>query len=353
MRTFFRLHRRLFRCANAEPQRVAGFTLVELLVVIAVIALLVALLLPAVQAARESARRTQCTNRFKQVALAALNYSSSHGEQLPGVSDPLSLQFRKKRFWQLYVSWRFTLLPFLEEQSTYDLFGQSEWDLVPRGEEMGNVNPSVVATYSCPSTPQSPRVDLAAVQWNDSTKSRVNSMGTRDQVAIQIADEFPSGSSDGWPESAGAWNVTKAVREGPLHGYDGIVPGKGAKLKLIVDGLSKTALIGEQAGRPDCMGPYCYASKVENQFAGNASWIGKDGLFWSSWMNGSYFTFTSPELNRANTSGLISFHAAGLNVAFCDGSVRLLSNQTDGPVVYRLLTRDGGASERGTPPVRE
>lgn len=345
-----RLFRPSFRSASTKV-RTAGFTLVELLVVIAVIALLVALLLPAVQAARESARRTQCTSRFRQVAIAALNYSSSHGEQLPGVSDPLSLRFKKQRHWQLYVSWRFTLLPFLEQQTTYDLFAQSEWDLVPRGEDMVALNPSIIPTFSCPSTPQSPRVDLATVRWKDPTKTSVNSLGTRDQVAIQIADEFPAGSSDGWPESAGAWNATKAVREGPLHGYAGIVPGKGAKLKFIVDGLSKTALIGEQAGRPNCTS--CYPSNVEDQFAGNASWLGKDGLFWSSWMNGSYFTFTWPELNRANTAGLNSFHAAGLNMAFCDGSVRLLSNQTDEPVVYRLLTRNGGVSELGPPPKRK
>src|ERR1700760_4340713 len=100
-----------------SPKRKA-FTLVELLVVIAIIGILVALLLPAIQAAREAARRSQCQNHIKNLALAVLNYESAKKRYPPGfVSEPL-----KTEAW----AWSIFILPYIEEQALYDRLSPSE-----------------------------------------------------------------------------------------------------------------------------------------------------------------------------------------------------------------------------------
>jgi len=87
-----------------------GFTLVELLVVIAIIGILIALLLPAVQAAREAARRSQCTNNLKQIALAVHNYHDTYKV------------FPIGNWTTAYGTWLVSLLPFIEQQALADRY---------------------------------------------------------------------------------------------------------------------------------------------------------------------------------------------------------------------------------------
>ena len=100
----------------------SGFTLVELLVVIAIIGILVGLLLPAVQAAREAARRMQCSNNLKQLGLAMLNYESSH-KAFPS-NNPLVV---RPGDGLRYVQgpWTVAILPFMEQGNVYNQWNQN------------------------------------------------------------------------------------------------------------------------------------------------------------------------------------------------------------------------------------
>ncbi len=137
--------------------RRSGFTLIELLVVIAIIAVLIALLLPAVQAAREAARRIQCTNNLKQIGLACHNYHQVHNCFPLGVS----LNMYSLGYWRAKNSWSHfgLLLPFLEQQQVYNA-ANFNWGVEeggPGGSLPIDINVTAADTqinaFMCPSDP--------------------------------------------------------------------------------------------------------------------------------------------------------------------------------------------------------
>lgn len=138
----------------ASRRRAGGFTLIELLVTIAIIGVLVALLLPAIQQAREAARRTQCVNHIRQLALATHGYADVHGQLPPsgivadtirdwvGYEYPVFDQQSGKMF-----SWAMLLLPFLDETNLYNQFDQSRTAL----DQPNEPQQTTVPVYLCPS----------------------------------------------------------------------------------------------------------------------------------------------------------------------------------------------------------
>src|SRR5262249_41622874 len=128
-------------------KRHSGFTLVELLVVIAIIGVLVALLLPAIQAAREAARRSSCTNNLKQFGLALHNYHDTLKVFPPGGIVKTSPTTRNFPSSSVYVSVHAMLLPFFEEANLKNLYDNNRpWQL-----QRPDVAATAVPVFVCPS----------------------------------------------------------------------------------------------------------------------------------------------------------------------------------------------------------
>ncbi len=147
-----------------QSQKKIGFTLVELLVVIAIIGILIALLLPAVQAAREAARRAQCSNNLKQIALALHNYHAQHMVFPPAAIAKLPAAYQgyssngEVDVWGAAMgdhghdghgtSWMLQILPFIERAAIYE-----QWDFVHNTTVVDNaaLAKTEIAIFYCPS----------------------------------------------------------------------------------------------------------------------------------------------------------------------------------------------------------
>lgn len=134
-----------------------GFTLIELLVVISIVGLLIALLLPAVQAAREAARRAECTNNLKQIGLALHGYHGLHDSLPQGrvvIHDSRYSVSGIPCSGPIDRSFLVAILPYLEQAPLYHAINHGAWIL---GPENRTIRSTVVGTYACPSDPDSGR----------------------------------------------------------------------------------------------------------------------------------------------------------------------------------------------------
>lgn len=215
---------------NSTLHRCA-FTLVELLVVIAIIGILIALLLPAVQAARESARRTQCISQLKQIGIAVQSYHDAQGHFPKGRNSTT----------ELGVSWAFTILPQLEEQAIFDAYVPTE---PVHAEANAAAMRTPVAVYVCPSR-RGPTADrnfdnneqgagangeplgVAAKGDYAANAGLEEDMGMEGNDYIEGEVDFRGGTVD--------WSLS-----GPIFSNSKI------RTRNVSDGLSKTFAVGEK-----------------------------------------------------------------------------------------------------------
>ena len=286
--------------------RRVGFTLVELLVVIAIIGILVSLLLPAVQSAREAARRSQCGNSLRQLALATLNHVSAQQVFPSGVGygPPAGNTVGTPPY--SGKGWLIDILPSLEEQALADRFGQfldSEF-AAGRGlksPELRDAVQTFLPVLSCPSGSPSPQLIEDQWQWKGIPVATSTYKGVMGDNMMATVSSFGGNPFC----NAGALECT-----GVIWRTSSIWP---RKMKDVVDGTSHTMLVGEDI--PD------------------HNWH----TMWSFSNGDSGSTYAPPNYNPVppdpktwwDMRGFRSYHPGGLQFAFIDGSVRYLSEGID------------------------
>ena len=296
--------------------RKRGFTLVELLVVIAIIGILVSLLLPAVQAAREAARRLQCSNNLHQIGIALHNYENTYGTFPYGVSlfNVGGPGYPIRAGW----AWSAVILPYMEGKAKYDRinfdFGYSQ----PQNKRAIKTR---FVFYHCPSAPPPIWVDCCGgiAGINDTSSTNYGGIATH-------RNDVSHASSTG----ANQWNTPDdTVETGILH-----VAGL-HKIREVTDGLSKTLMVGEL---------------VYNE---NDPWRDTYGPGYVSgmWANGNSLN-TGFGINDEYTyrkRSIYSEHLSGANFLFGDGHVQFISETIPQGVLVALTTRAGGEANTHFP----
>lgn len=299
-------------------RRVAAFTLVELLVVIAIVAALMALLVPAVQTARESARRTQCASNMKQLSAAALAYEFTSRSLPPGSFGPWNGNYNFPAPWSDpayggwlpygHFSWAAKLLPHVESKGLHDKLDFTvpayseripEWDTDrgpggdARNKEAANLQPAV---FACPSA------------------SRVQSVNQFKDYGIN------HGTGACCPERT-------------QENMDGVAfVNSAVTFDKITDGASTTFLF------------------LEFAHFGNHSWIpygkGANQFLFVHHVSQGYVTCaehdgtpTPPNSTTFNHRGAHSGHFRGVQATWCDGRVAFISDDIDFATYRSMFTR--------------
>jgi len=333
--------------ATERSRRCAGFTIIELLVVIAIIAVLVALLIPAVQQAREAARRTQCRNNLKQLALATLGFEAARG-----AFPPARIQPRPGEPISDYAcggtepTWLVHIMPYVEAQNLRD-----QWNpyapFPTHSEETRNANLSV---FVCPTRRNADAVGTREFSLAGTTRvitfpcgcsTTVTTGGTTETLTGAVSD-YAANHGDLSPGSTGSptdiWfggngtgvliaSRAKCDAGQPYDWQDKL------RMRDVRDGASNTALVGElHVPGHEELGQFPHNSpSYDGDYFSAASRLGGPGLPLAK-------GFGDDDPNSPLMFG--SWHAGVCHFALCDGSVRAVSTSISTLTLGELTNRD-------------
>ncbi len=277
-----------------------GFTLVEVLVVLAIIGILIALILPAVQKVREAASRTQCRNHLHQIGLALHGYHDTYAVLPPGVSNVNDGPFPS-------MTWLTRLLPYIEQQARWELaledYARNPNWFSPPHADLGVVIP----LYACPSTAQTLRP------------------GTLGGVPVAFTAYLGNEGID-LKQLKGVLYLDSAIR-----------------LTDVTDGTSNTLAVGERPPSPDNLFGEWYAGG--GQFGSGSGDVALGALeknFWYSYCPTGPYTFGPGRPgNTCDDFHFWSMHPGGAHFLLVDGSVHFLA-YSEAPILPALATRAGG-----------
>ncbi len=282
-----------------------AFTLVELLVVIAIIGILVALLLPAVQAAREAARRMQCSNNMRQLGLAAHNYESAY-TRLP--AGWVSMGLSGEPGW----GWSAALLPFMEGSNVTN---QIDWRIPIEDSMHDTIRVTVIPSFICPSDPFGNVFEIGEDHGGHTH------ITTAFSESVDEGDKLFSISKSNYIAMFGTFELEDAPYAG-----DGMYFGNSKiKFRDVTDGLSNTLMVGERSSQ-----------------LGGSIWHGNIPEAAESYARIVGVADHPPNSPSGHFEDFRSYHTGGANFMRADGSVQWIPDTLDENVYRALATRNGG-----------